>query len=117
MTRGSTTPTPAAATFDAVVERALRRTRGGPRGVLDRTAFYPTSGGQPFDIGVLGGSTVVDVVDDGRRRAARAVVRRSPQGAGVHGEIDWARRFDHMQQHTGQHVLSAAFVHVCDARP
>lgn len=76
--------------------------------VLDRTAFYPTSGGQPFDTGTLGGVRVLDVVDadDGR---ILHVVDRAPDGASVSGKIDWARRFDHMQQHTGQHVLSAAF--------
>ncbi len=81
---------------------------------LDRTAFYPTSGGQPFDVGTLGGSRVVDVVDreDG---AIEHVLEASPArqapaiGTTVRGEIDWGRRFDHMQQHTGQHVLSAAF--------
>ena len=99
--------------FDAVVIRALDH-GGRPAAVLDRSAFYPTSGGQPFDLGVLGGATVVDVVD-----AAGEVVHvlSAPLAAGadVHGEIDWARRFDHMQQHTGQHVLSAALVRVCNA--
>ena len=83
---------------------------------LDRTAFYPTSGGQPFDTGTLGGLRVVDVVD-GDDGAVAHVLSQEP-GAGsqgpragerVHGTIDWPRRFDHMQQHTGQHVLSAAF--------
>jgi alanyl-tRNA synthetase len=81
---------------------------------LDRTAFYPTSGGQPFDVGMLGGMRVVDVVDreDG---TVGHVMDRSARpdalsvGDQIHGEIDWTRRFDHMQQHTGQHVLSAAF--------
>lgn len=78
--------------------------------VLDQTAFYPTSGGQPADRGVLGGVVVVDVV---AREADGAVVHvlerplaEREEGEGV---VDWARRFDHMQQHTGQHVLSAAF--------
>lgn len=76
--------------------------------VLDRTAFYPTSGGQPFDTGSLGSTRVLDVVD---RDDAIVHVVESIQGieAGQHidGHIDWARRFDLMQQHTGQHLLSA----------
>jgi alanyl-tRNA synthetase len=82
--------------------------------VLDRTAFYPTSGGQPFDVGVLGGATVVDVVDvDGE--VVHVLSSPLPPGTAVHAQIDWTRRFDHMQQHTGQHVLSAALVRVCNA--
>jgi alanyl-tRNA synthetase len=123
--------------------------------VLDRTAFYPTSGGQPFDIGTLGGHPVVDVYDrdDGEivhvlgettrsaeasrsseteRTTRSAEASRSGEtertereasaerplrvGDAVTGEIDWPRRFDHMQQHTGQHVLSAAFDRVFGVR-
>jgi alanyl-tRNA synthetase len=76
--------------------------------VLDRTAFYPTSGGQPFDTGTLGGARVLDVVDEDDGRIVH-VVEGEIQPGPVHGTIDWARRFDHMQQHTGQHLLSAAF--------
>lgn len=74
---------------------------------LDRTAFYPTSGGQPHDVGTLGGSRVVDVVDEGARVAhvLDAPIDRALTDVG--GEIDWHRRHDHMQQHTGQHLLSA----------
>jgi alanyl-tRNA synthetase len=84
---------------------------------LDRTAFYPTSGGQPFDTGVLAGVRVLDVFDrdDGTvvhaldvRVGAPVSVRVPEPGDSVRGAIDWRRRFDHMQQHTGQHVLSAA---------
>jgi alanyl-tRNA synthetase len=83
--------------------------------VLDQTAFYPTSGGQPFDTGTLGEWRVLDVVDEDDGTIAHAIegagaARAMPTaGQTVHGEVDWARRFDHMQQHTGQHVLSAAF--------
>ena len=77
--------------------------------VLDRTAFYPTSGGQPFDTGSLGGARVIDVIDREDGEIAHIVETALDNGARVHGTIDWARRFDHMQQHTGQHVLSAAF--------
>lgn len=75
---------------------------------LDRTAFYPTSGGQPFDTGVLGGAKVVDVVDEGDRIAH--VLSDPVTAIEVDGRIDLARRFDHMQQHTGQHLLSAVLV-------
>jgi alanyl-tRNA synthetase len=83
--------------------------------VLDRSAFYPTSGGQPFDVGMFGDVRVIDVVesDDGR---VLHVVDRAPSATRLHGAIDWTRRFDHMQQHTGQHVLSAAFARLFDVR-
>jgi alanyl-tRNA synthetase len=100
--------------FDAlVVESTVHDGRTAV--VLDRTAFYPTSGGQPFDLGTLSGATVVDVVDaeDGR---ILHVVDRAPDTARVRGTIDWTRRFDHMQQHTGQHVLSAAFDRLLNVR-
>src|SRR6188768_956517 len=76
--------------------------------VLDRTGFYPTSGGQPFDLGTFGDVRVLDVVDGDDGRVLH-VVDRVPSATTLHGAIDWTRRFDHMQQHTGQHVLSAAF--------
>ena len=89
-------------TFPAdVVDRA----EDGTVVYLDRTAFYPTSGGQPHDTGRLGSSRVVDVVDEGDRIAHR--LDGPVQPGPVEGAVDWARRFDHMQQHTGQHVLSA----------
>ena len=76
--------------------------------VLDRTAFYPASGGQPADAGAFHDVRVLDVVDadDGR---VLHIVDRAPSTTSLHGTIDWTRRFDHMQQHSGQHVLSAAF--------
>ncbi|HEX7337649.1 MAG TPA: DHHA1 domain-containing protein [Gemmatimonadales bacterium] len=88
--------------FEASV---VDRSDNGRRVYLDRTAFYPTSGAQPFDTGLLGGVEVTDVVDEGERIAH---ILRSPfPGDTAGGRINWARRFDHMQQHTGQHVLSA----------
>ena len=83
----------------------------GQRVYLDRTAFYPTSGGQPYDLGSLGGAQVADVVDEDERIAHVLAAPLSGHAIGdaVRGEIDWRRRFDHMQQHTGQHVLSAVF--------
>ena len=100
--------------FDATVQRVDTRD-GRLTVVLDRTAFYPTSGGQPCDVGALGGARVIDVFDDDNGAVAHVVAADSASppfpeiGSTVHGEIDWPRRFDHMQQHTGQHVLSAAF--------
>ncbi len=76
---------------------------------LDQTSFYPTSGGQPFDTGTLGGAAVTDVIDREDGTVAHVVSGTLTPGEVVSGEIDWDRRFDHMQQHTGQHVLSAAF--------
>jgi alanyl-tRNA synthetase len=80
----------------------------GRRVYLDRTAFYPTSGGQPHDLGTLGGIAVVDVIDEDDRIAhCLAEPIGVPVGAMLVGQIDMTRRFDHMQQHTGQHLLSA----------
>ena len=85
--------------------RVIDRADGGRRVYLARTAFYPTSGGQPFDTGLLGGVRVVEVVDE---EARVAHLLEAPLAEGpVEGEVDWERRFDHMQQHTGQHLLSA----------
>jgi alanyl-tRNA synthetase len=75
--------------------------------LLDRTAFYPTSGGQPHDLGKIGEANVLDVRDDGDEIIH--VVDRRPGSPDVLGCINWPRRFDHMQQHTGQHLLSAMF--------
>ncbi|PYY08230.1 MAG: alanyl-tRNA editing protein, partial [Acidobacteria bacterium] len=84
---------------------------------LDRTAFYPTSGGQPFDIGRLTTQSksgvplevaVEDVFEDDDGGVWHRVSKVLPPGAEVRGLIDAERRRDHMQQHTGQHLLSAA---------
>jgi len=88
--------------FDANV---TDRAEDGRLVYLDRTAFYPTSGGQPHDIGRLADIDVVDVVDEGDRIAHRLTAPLPD--VRVAGRIDWPRRFDHMQQHTGQHLLSA----------
>jgi alanyl-tRNA synthetase len=84
----------------------------GKRIYLDRSAFYPTSGGQPFDTGSIAGVRVVDVVDEGERIAH--VLAAPVEAEEVACEIDWPRRFDHMQQHTGQHLLSAVFAELFD---
>lgn len=94
-------------TFDANVV-SCDTNGASPRVVLDRTAFYPTSGGQPHDTGTLGEARVLDVVDEDDQ-VVHIVDRPLRVGAPVEGRIDWPRRFDHMQQHTGQHILSATF--------
>lgn len=84
----------------------------GDRVYLDRTAFYPTSGGQLFDRGTIGGAAVVDVIDDGER-IAHVIDGVAPAGD-VECAIEWPRRFGHMQQHSGQHLLSAVFASLFD---
>jgi alanyl-tRNA synthetase len=92
-------------TFDATI---IERADDGRRLYLDRSAFYPTSGGQPHDLGTLGGVAVTDVVDEDER-VAHVLAEPYAGGDAVHGMIDWERRRDLMQQHTGQHLLSGAF--------
>ena len=75
--------------------------------LLDRSAFYPTSGGQPFDTGTLGDAQVIDVnVADGD--VWHTVTKPLTPGTTVHGCIDWPRRFDHMQQHAADHMIASA---------
>lgn len=88
--------------FDA---RIVDTADDGRRVYLDRTAFYPTSGGQPCDAGSLAGIAITDVVDEGERIAHVLAAPLSAER--VAGRVDWDRRFDHMQQHSGQHLLSA----------
>lgn len=95
-----------------VIERIV--IDGKPAVVLDQTLFYPTSGGQPHDTGTLNDIPVVDVFEDERRRVVH-LLQGPLAGPTVEGRIDWRRRFDHMQQHTGQHLLSQAFIKVCNA--
>src|SRR5690606_1129186 len=96
-------------TFTARVE-SRRVTADGTWLTLDRSAFYPTSGGQLHDTGVLAELPVLDVqLDDERvwHRVEPTATAPAPQvGSLVKGSIDWARRFTHMQRHTGQHLLS-----------
>jgi len=75
--------------------------------VLDRTAFYPEGGGQPYDTGYLDDSTVLQVIENNGK--VLHIVDKQPRAKEVTGLINWIRRFDLMQQHTGQHILSACF--------
>jgi len=93
---------------------ARQTTDRGPAVCLDRTAFYPTAGGQPNDTGFLNDVRVLDVWEDDSAKLWH-LVERVPDGDDVTGRLDWERRFDHMQQHTGQHLLSAACVQVLSA--
>ncbi len=86
-----------------------------PAVVLDQTAFYPESGGQPHDTGTLNDAHVLKVLED-ESGAILHVLDREIHAGAVSGIIDWARRFDHMQQHTGQHILSQAFIAVAQAQ-
>lgn len=101
------------AEFTATV---LERGADGTRLYLDETAFYPTSGGQPHDVGTLAGIDVVDVVDEEHRIAHVLASPLDPFQLRIPGRVDWARRYDHMQQHTGQHLLSAIFEDLFGAR-
>jgi alanyl-tRNA synthetase len=84
----------------------MRELDGKPAALLDRSAFYPEGGGQPGDRGTLGAARVLDTQERGGE--VLHVVDRAVEGE-VDGQLDWERRFDHMQQHHGQHLLSAAF--------
>jgi alanyl-tRNA synthetase len=100
-------------TFDASVVEAFER-NGRSAIVLDRTAFYPTSGGQVHDLGTLTADgkqiPITEVADEEDGRILHFAAEALPIGAQVHGSVDGARRRDHVQQHSGQHVLSAAFI-------
>ena len=102
--------------FDARVVDLSDRVSGWTAIVLDRTAFYPTGGGQPSDTGTLNGARVEECIDDGENGVLHVIKGAAPsRGALVHGRVDWSRRLDHMQQHTGQHILSQAFVTLFNA--
>ena len=101
--------------FDAEIRDVLDTPR--PALILDRTAFYPTSGGQVHDTGVISTANeklkvtgVADTEDGKVVHYLEAPPKDSKPGSKIHGQIDPARRRDHMQQHSGQHVLSAAFI-------
>ncbi len=99
--------------FEATIVRTVPGATGATGFILDRTYFYPTSGGQPCDQGVLNDQPVYDVTEEGDDIVHW--VRGTVQGPLVRGRIAWPRRLDHMQQHTGQHILSEAFLKVLGA--
>ena len=102
--------------FEARVTDKSERVSGWTAVTLDRTAFYPTGGGQPSDTGTLNGARVLECIDAEDDGVLHVVQGRAPEiGASVKGRIDWARRLDHMQQHTGQHILSQALVTLFNA--
>lgn len=96
-------------TFISRILHTSKDVQNRPYAVLENTAFYPTGGGQPHDTGTLNGITVIDVeeVDGEIRHFLEEALHSNDE---VEGQIDWNRRFDHMQQHAGQHILTAAFV-------
>jgi alanyl-tRNA synthetase len=115
--------------FQATVTDIQELSRDGGRSLwrvaLDRSAFYPDSGGQPHDTGFLLASArsgaelkaeVADVQEDEAGEVWHHIAKPLSIGATIHGSIDAARRLDHVQQHSGQHLLSAAFYEICQAR-
>ncbi len=90
--------------FTAAVETCVQGKRGWDV-VLDRTAFYPEGGGQPYDLGVLGGVNVLEVHEREGRVVHTCDAPLTP-GTQVEGRIDWPRRFDLMQNHSGEHIVS-----------
>lgn len=100
--------------FEAhVVERLMVGDQ--PALVLDRTYFYPTGGGQPNDLGIIDGVEVVDVLTRPEDHVVVHVLASQVAKDDVACQVDWPRRFDHMQHHTGQHILTRAFVEVAHA--
>jgi alanyl-tRNA synthetase len=87
--------------------------KGSPAIVLDKTCFYPEGGGQPADKGILNGIPVIHVFE--KDDQIIHVLEKDVSSDAVKGEIDWNARFDHMQQHAGQHILSQCFVQLFDA--
>lgn len=83
--------------------------------ILDQTYFYPTSGGQPHDTGTINGAAVVDVTVRETDGAILHWLDGAVDDGTITAVIDWQRRFDHMQQHTGQHILSQAFIQIANA--
>ena len=103
--------------FENAAISAHTTLEGKPAIALDKTVFYPTGGGQPFDIGHLNGIAVIDVQKDEQGTVWHVLAEGMPPNTNVvSGEIDWHRRFDFMQHHTGQHILSRAFEVVCNAQ-
>ncbi len=96
-----------------VIERT--QVNGRTALVLDQSYFYPTSGGQPHDNGTLNDVAVVNVLVREEDDAVLHVLNKDLDASLISGEINWPRRFDHMQHHSGQHILSQAFIQVAGA--
>jgi alanyl-tRNA synthetase len=97
--------------FEACVVAVTERVSGWTGVTLDRTAFYPTGGGQPSDTGMLDGARVVECIDGEDESVLHLIQGPTPRvGETVRCHVDWPRRLDHIQQHTGQHILSQAFI-------
>lgn len=102
--------------FEARVVDVTERVSGWTGVTLDRTAFYPAGGGQPSDTGMLNGARVVECIDREEEGVLHVVQGRTLHlGETVRGAVDWPRRLDHIQQHTGQHILSQAFIRLFSA--
>jgi alanyl-tRNA synthetase len=102
--------------FEARVTGVTERVSGWVAVTLDRTAFYPTGGGQPSDTGTLNETRVVECVESEAEGVLHVLQGRGLEvGARVVGQVDWSRRLDHLQQHTGQHILSQAFINLFNA--
>lgn len=102
--------------FEASVLSATESVSGWCAVTLDRTAFYPTGGGQPSDTGLLDTTPVLECIEQEDGAVLHIVQGRAPRvGARVKGRVDWERRQDHLQQHTGQHILSQALLSLYDA--
>ena len=101
--------------FEATIVERVRQD-GQTAVVLDETIFYPTSGGQPFDMGTINNIPVYNVTIREKDEAVLHWLDTNELWQDkIIGQINWARRFDHMQQHTGQHILSQAFVQIAQA--
>jgi alanyl-tRNA synthetase len=101
--------------FEARVTGITERVSGWVAVTLDRTAFYPTGGGQPSDTGMLGGTPVIECIETAEGVLHVLQGQSLQVGERVMGRVDWARRLDHLQQHTGQHILSQAFINLFNA--
>jgi alanyl-tRNA synthetase len=98
--------------FEArIVEKGMREQKAAV--ILDQTCFYPESGGQPHDRGWMDGVEVVGVFEEDSRIVH--LLEKEIQAESIKGKIDWERRFDHMQQHSGQHILSQSFHELLEA--
>jgi len=98
--------------FEArIVEKGMREQK--PAVMLDQTCFYPESGGQPYDRGWIDGVKVVKVFEEDSQIVH--LLEKDVEAGSIKGKIDWQTRFDHMQQHSGQHILSQCFHELLEA--